>query len=324
MTNQVACLCGRPTSGTWLCKNCVKTLRWSLVNVSAHYGDLGTVSRKQARYGTTGASKGSIGKTQPLPVDMRFTGTKEAGSQLKYDAWFTVVAWTRTVMAQRPEFQLTNGPAHPWACDHATCLTARGACTSICLHTVCAQIRVRRWPSGSVASMIHYLARQFDWITRQQWVHAFMSEFLDLEHRLTRMVNRPVDRWYAGRCGAGDQYATCETELYASAERGHIDCPGCGIRHDVSERRAILLNEAKEYLVTATEAAKALMAWTDYDGTEKKLVDRIAKWRDREKLDVADVTSLLGRDRHLYRLGDVQDLLVGDAQDAQAKSLAAS
>lgn len=312
------CPCGQPTAGAWLCAKCTKTLSYALVNVSAHFVDLGNVERKQTRYGTGGATKGSIGKAQPLPGDMRFMGTKPVeapGAQLKYDVWATVVAWTRTVMEQQP--QLT-GPA-----------------CRLCEHQTCTAIRHRRWPAANtVTGMVHYLARRFTWVTSQQWVTAMFDEFLDLERRLTHMVNRPPDRWYAGRCGytesdldaavMGRDPVTCRTELYATAERGSIECPGCGTRHDVSERRGILLDEAKDYLVTATEAASALLAWTDYDGTEKKLVDRIAKWRDRDKLMVADVTSLHGRDRHLYRLGDVQDLLVGDAQHAQAKTLAAS
>jgi hypothetical protein len=303
------CQCGEPTSGAWLCDKCTLTFRWSIVNVSAHYHDLGNVERKQVRYGGS-ATKGSIGKAQPLPVDMRFTSTTDAGSQLKYDVWATVVAWCRTVMEDQPQ---PSGPM---------CLT--------CIHVSCAAIRRRRWPHNTITSMVNYLARQFSHITSQQWAPSMFDEFLDLERRLTRMVDSPPERWYAGRCGVPDlltaavlrgEPVTCETELYATAERGTITCQGCGIQHDVAERRDFLLLEAREYHVTATEAAAALLAWTDYDGTATKLVDRIRKWRDRDRLDVADVTSLHGRDRHLYRLGDIQDLLIGDAQTAQTKAV---
>lgn len=298
VSNQT-CTCGKPTSGAWLCDDCNHTFRWALVNVAAHYDDLGNVERKQVRYGSNGQTKGSIGKAQPLVVDMRFAGIKEPGNQLKYDVWATVVAWCRAVMEDQPQ---NHGPR---------CLT--------CIHVSCATIKRRAWPTNHITSMVNYLARQFSHITSQQWATDMLDEFLDLERRLTRMVNRPADKWYAGRCGVGDEHGTCETELYATADRGTIGCPGCGIEHDVAERRDFLLKEAKAYLVTATEAAAALLAWTDYDGSETKLIDRIRKWRDRERLEVADVTSLQGRDRHLYRLGDIQDLLIGDAQDAQKK-----
>lgn len=300
------CGCGQPTSGAWLCEDCAHTFRWALVNVAAHYTDLGNVETKQVRYSSNAATKGSIGKAQPLVVDLRFAGTKEPGSQLKYDTWATVVAWCRAVMEDQPE---RIGPA----CHD-------------CIHLTCSAIRRNRWPRNTITSMVGYLARQFGYINTQQWAPAMYDEFLDLERRLTRMVNRPPDRWYAGRCGVSDvlidgSTATCETELYATAEKGTITCKGCGIQHDVGERRAILLIEAKEFHVTATEAAAALMAWTDYDGTTKKLIDLIAYWRTEKVLDDHGVTEVSGQWRKVYRLGDVQDLLIGHAQREQKRRM---
>lgn len=314
------CGCGRPTAGSVLCLDCQQTLRWALVNVAAHYLDLGTVAMKRANYGSAGSVKGSIGKAQPLPVDLRFLdagpppeddrsgrprpATLAVGSQLRWDTWNTMVAWTRTVMEEQPELL---GPA----CGD-------------CLHVSCSQVRRRRWPSNQLPAMTAYLARHFRWIVSQVWAPVLLDELLDLERRLVRMVNRPPDRWYAGKCSATDgSDNTCTAELYAAADRGHIDCRACGTRHDVADRRAFLLEEAKEYRVTASEAADALMAWTDYDGSEHKLIDRIRKWRDRGRLEVQDVTSLAGRDRHLYRLGDIQELLIEHAQRQQQRKLGA-
>ena len=295
----VICNCGRPTSGAWLCDHCQNTLKWALVNVGVYTDDLETVARKQVRYGGN-ATKGSIGKAQPLILDGRFTGRLDHGSQLRSDSRATVVAWCRTVMEDQPQ---VHGPACP-----------------SCIHVSCATVKRRRWPSDTVGSMVRYLARQFRWIVLERWVPDLLDEMLDLERRLAWFVDRPADRWYAGKCSATDETGNmCPVELYAVTEKGTITCPGCGVEYDVGTRRDFLLREAKDYHVTATEAAAALLAWTDYDGTETKLVDRIRKWRDREKLTVADVTSLYGRDRHLYRLGDIQDLLIGDAQNAQGK-----
>lgn len=302
------CECGQPTSGAWLCDDCTKTFRYALPNVAYYYTDLGTVERKQTRYGNTGATKGSIGKTQPLPVDLRFAGTKpdEApGTQLKYDTWATVVAWCRTVMEDQPE---RRGPT----------------CDSHCLHVSCAHIRRSRWPRNTITSMVNYLARQFSYILSQEWAPIMFDEFLDLEKRLTRMVNRPADKWYAGRCGVGDEHGTCETELYATADKGTIECKGCGITHDVGERREFLLKEAKEYHVTATEAAAALIAWTDYDGTTKKVIDLIAYWHEKGALEDRGVTEVKGQWRKVYRLGDVQDRLIEHAQREQQRRLKAS
>lgn len=313
------CACGKPTTGAQLCDRCEQTLAYALVHVGVYWTDLDVVATKRTRYGVTGG-KGAIGKAQPLPVDLRFInqaipddpgrvtahhGAQLApGSQLKWDTWNTMVAWCRTVMEDVPD---KLGPA----------------CVA-CLHVSCAAIRRDRWPTNTVPAMVNYLARQMRFVLAQTWAPLVLDELLDLERRLTRMVNRPADRWYAGKCSAKDLSGnTCTAELYASEDRGEIVCPACSTRHDVAGRRDFLLDEAKAYLVTATEAAGALLAWTDYDGSESKLVDRIRKWRDRDRLEVADVTSLNGRDRHLYRLGDIQALLVDDAQTRQTRRIGA-
>lgn len=298
---EMACACGRPTAGAFVCDQCCMTLAISLANVQAYYEDLTTVETKTTRYGNGAATKGGIGKEQPIRVDGRFLDITGDGTQVRWDVWNSVTTWCRIVMEGSPR---VNGPA----------------CYRSCLHTTCAAIRRTAWPRSTVRSMLAYFDRQFRWVIRNEWAPEFLDEMLDNERRLRKLVDRPADRWYAGKCSDTDDSGnTCATELYAIAGSTIVACPTCGFEHDVHKRRDFLLAEARAYLVTATEAAQALISWTDYDGTETKLVDRIRKWRDRDQLEIADVTSLSGRDRHLYRLGDVQDLLVKAAQHAQER-----
>lgn len=306
MTDQTCDHCQTPTAGARLCERCTRTLAIALVNTAAYYDDLDTIATRRARYGSNAATKGSIGKEQPLPADGRFLDLTGDGTQVRYDTWATVVAWTRVVMEDQPEL---HGPA----------------CTT-CLHLTCAAIRRSRWPRNTIRSMIAYLDRQWRYVVRCEWVGTFLDEMLDCENRMRRLVDRPADRWYAGKCSARDASDNlCPTELYAIEGKPTVRCRTCDTEHDVASRRDFLLAEAKDYLVTATEAAQALISWTDYDGTEKKLVDRIAYWRDRDDdpLEVRDVTSLNGRDRHLYRLGDIQELLVEHAQRQQRRRIGA-
>lgn len=298
------CNCGRPLAGARLCERCQGTFAVAIVNIAAYYADLENIETKRTRYGSA-ATVRTIGKAQPLIIDMRFAETTARGTQAKWDAWNTIVTWCRTVMEDQPEL---CGPT----------------CRSACLHVSCAAIKRRRWPRNTIQSMCLYLDRQFRWIVREDWAPAMFDELLDVERRLKKLIDRPADKWYAGKCSFTDESGyECTAELYAEHDRGTMTCRSCGILHDVSERREVLLREAKDYHVTATEAAGALLAWTDYDGSESKLMDRIRKWRDRGRLEVQDVTSLLGRDRHLYRLGDIQALLIEDAQDAQSKAMPA-
>lgn len=301
MTETTCDHCQTPTAGARLCDRCTKTLAVALVNVAAYYDDLGTIAAKQARYGQM-AAKGSIGKEQPLPADGRFLDVAGDGTQVRYDTWATVVAWARVVMEDQPEI---GGPA----------------CRE-CLHLSCATLRRRRWPRNTIRSMVAYFDRQWRYIARCEWVGTFLDEMLDCENRMRRLVDRPADRWYAGKCSASDETGnTCPTELYALEGKPTVTCRTCDTQHDVATRRDFLLAEAKDYLVTATEAAGALLSWTDYDGTETNLVKRIGKWHERGLLSERGEERIGGRDRNLYRLGDVQDLLIRHAQREQVRRL---
>jgi uncharacterized Zn finger protein (UPF0148 family) len=291
MTEQTCTSCGRAVhQGTTLCARCVKTLDHALVNVAAHYDDLDTLRTKRTRYATGGTTRGSIGKTRPIGVDLRFVtpsdvdGDREGqGTALVDDVRTTITHWTKRALATWPD--LTPPADHLPAC-------------------------------------CHFLGGYLTAIAGQPWANDLLEDVLRLEVLLARMVDRPADRWYAGKCWVPDHNGVdCQQELYATEDSGTITCPTCGVQHDVAERREVLLTEAREVHVTATEAAGALIAWTDYDGSEAKLVDLIRRWRDRDKLEVQDVTSLLGKDRHLYRLGDIQELLVQHAQRAQTRRL---
>lgn len=293
--------CGKPTQGTTLCDKCATTAAYAIANIAAYTDDADTVRAKQARYGDPNG-KASVGKTMPLPVDMRFVSgpprlildTRPLGgshaapaAQLMWDVRATLVAWCRVLMDEQAR---VHGP---------TCVA--------CLHVTCHTARQRRWPDDTVRGMCRYLDRTHRWWESRDWAPAMLDELLDLERRLRRLVDRPPSRQYAGRCH-------CDAELYALEGKTTMHCQACGAEHDVASRREFLLREASDYLVTATEAASALLSWTDCDWAHAKIVDRIRRWRDRGTLDVADVTSLSGRDRHLYRLGDVQALLVVEAQ----------
>lgn len=319
MTNQT-CRCGRTNpAGTSVCPRCLHTLNVALTNIAIYHADLDTLRTRRTRYGNGTATKGSIGKTQPLGVDLRFVtpshaagdddnrdqvpGHEGTGTTLDRTTRASLLLWTARFLKHRSPLA---GP---------TCLGG-------CLHTSCANIRRRARPTTTVPSMCAYLHKQQRIIAAAPWGGQLVDDIVHLERNLARFVDRPADRWYAGKCSAPlDDGGLCERELYARTDTGTLRCKVCGTEHDIAARRDFLLDEAKEYFVTATEAAGALLAWTDYDGSESKLVDLIRKWRDRDKLDVQDVTSLHGKDRHLYRLGDIQELLVQHAQREQEKRL---
>lgn len=138
-----------------------------------------------------------------------------------------------------------------------------------------------------------------------------------------RAIDRPADRWYAGRCSAeyptaDDVMVECPQELYANTESGTVRCPRCRTTHVVSDRRRILLDAAEDMLLTAAEAARAVVVWTDYERGENKLVQRISKWRERGRIEQRGVVAEAGGQRPLYRLRDILNLLGEETRSESA------
>lgn len=289
--SEATCPCGQPTSGATLCTTCRRTLELALVNIAAYCADLDTIRAKQAHYGTT--ATGSASREIPLPVDNRFTDPDQDHWRIQADTENTLTTWARVVAA---ELSIGHGPV----------------CRLACLHVSCAHVRRSRPPADTVTSCARYLLGNAGYIAAAPYGDEMLDELGDLERRLRRIIDRPAERWYAGICSAHAAEGTCEAELYARSDRGDIRCPVCGTHHDIAARRDFLLNEAEHMLVTASEAARAVVVWSDYARGENRLVKRISAWRDRSRIQVRGHLTEMGVDRPLYRLGDVLDLLSAD------------
>lgn len=292
--SETLCTCGKPTAGAWLCTQCAHTLAYAVANIAAYMDDLELVAERRTRYSVGSGSK-SIGKTQPLVVDMRFAGADAKGTKLRTEVRTAIVGWCRVLIEDSTSH---HGP------------TCQG-----CDHLSCKSVRRTRLPSDTVRSMCHYLDRQHQIIEWSEWAPAMLDDLLRYERRLRAMVDRPAETWFAGTCSCGER-------LQATPGRPTVVCRACGQDYDVAKCRAALLREAAEYLVTASEAAWALVAWTEYAGSETKLIDLIRKWRDREHVETRGSALVSGRERDLYRLGDLQDLTVRHAQREQERNLA--
>lgn len=274
----VECQCGRPTSGNVLCQRCDTTLAYAIANIAAYWADDHATTRTH------------IGGGYPAKhVDGRIVGgvVTMTATQIRWDTWATITAWCRILMDEQPE---VDGPT----------------CGEPCLHTSCAIVRRRAWPrddgSGHIGAMCRYLERNRHWILGRDWAEAMLDELCNVEGRMRRLVDIAPPQWYAGKC-------ECGRELYATTSDGAVHCDSCGQSWDIATRRERLLTEAVDHLVTATEAAAALAAWTDYDGTPDRIIKRISEWHG-PRLSDHGTTTVSGRARPLYRLGDVWDLLV--------------
>lgn len=158
-----------------------------------------------------------------------------------------------------------------------------------------------------------------------------IAKFIDAGHMLRDLesvhrealtvINKAPERWFAGKCSAAYlEGQECPQDLYADNLTGTITCSLCGTHHDIANRRHALFEAAKEVSATATEAARAIVVWTDYLRGENKLVRRIGMWAARGQIEQRGTIRQDGKDRPLYRIGDIQALLAADLDNTKAKT----
>lgn len=181
-------------------------------------------------------------------------------------------------------------------------------------------------PSSHVKAYARWLATRTDVVRNHHHGHRLVEAIDQAAHKARYTIDRPADRWYAGVCSATTDGADgeCPEDLYAKTTDGTITCRRCGTHHDIARRREVLLESARNVLATATEAARAIVVWSDYERGEHRLTDRIYKWNERRRIEPRGTVVERGIERPLYRLGDILDLLEADATRRQEMLTASS
>lgn len=122
-----------------------------------------------------------------------------------------------------------------------------------------------------------------------------------------RAVDRPADLEPLGRCWARTGDDECDGELRALRGADVTRCPRCGGVFDVAERRAWMREAARDVLLTAAEASRALPLRLGVAIGEST----IRVWHSRGRLMSRGTDE---RGRKLFRTGDVLDLATGTEQ----------
>lgn len=162
-----------------------------------------------------------------------------------------------------------------------------------------------RWPAGARAQAL-IAAQNVERIVMHPECVGLLTDMRTRIAEATRVIDRPPDQWYIGQCTAQLDNGVCTRDLYAREGASSVRCPGCRTEHDVSQRRAVLLEAVENVLATATEIARAvhLLPTPVTRAT-------IYSYAHRGRL-VQKGTSTRGEP--LYRVGDVLDLVRQQAQ----------
>lgn len=139
-----------------------------------------------------------------------------------------------------------------------------------------------------------------------------LDDLRDIDERTNRTIDRPKVERFLGICTTAldiTRSGMCDTRLYQLEDIDTITCPSCGTTHLVDADLELLLTIADDTLVTAAQAARAMSTKDDTEHHRNLLVDRIRTWERRSRLPYRGTTIDAGRERKLYRLGDIKDLV---------------
>lgn len=176
-------------------------------------------------------------------------------------------------------------------------------------------------PGDSVVAMVEFLRHSLRTIVVLEWAGAFLSDLLKTERQLQRIISRNQGYWYAGICGArtgegADDW--CPADLFVSPGVTYVRCRACGSWWSVTQRRARVIEEARDALLPVAVIARAAVSLLAGEPSQQRLEARLRKWVERGQLEDYGVRVLEGRPRRVYRLGEVLDRLADEVSGVSA------
>lgn len=275
-TGGLKCLnCTAATNGVVLCKRCRTTLEVSLQNVATYHGGLFSLGNLTTRLGK---------RSGPSDPTGSLAGTVKAEPAVEAAAAETtnmLSTWCRVLVDDRAGLVL---------------------------------------PGDTVVETSAFLRRNARSIATLEWAGELVRETLALERKLHRLVSQGQGHWYAGICAArtGDPSNPtvddwCPQDLFVHPGQSYIRCRSCGHSWSVAERRAQILEQARETLLPVAVIARAAVSLLDGEPSVQRLEARLRKMVERGQLEIIDVQVFDGRPRRVYQLGEVIDRLTREA-----------
>jgi hypothetical protein len=160
-------------------------------------------------------------------------------------------------------------------------------------------------PSGlSTGLVAAWMTGQVEWLRHHPAGHEAVDEITACVAKATRAVDVRPARIYAGPCTAANGDRQCGHDLYADPSSAVVTCPACRARYDVAERRAWLMDSARDHLATAREASR--LCWTLLGDLVTTAM--IRGYVHRGKLAPHGKRVEGGKEAALFRIGDVIDV----------------
>lgn len=127
-----------------------------------------------------------------------------------------------------------------------------------------------------------------------------------------RCIDRMQDRQYLGQCLAEENGLICHAEVWVKPGAHQVKCSQCHTVHDVPDRRASLLQQAEDLIVTPKEASN----YIGEVGEIKVGQQQIRNYVDRKRIPKRPSADGLMR----LRMGDLLEILRRDTETRNVRA----
>lgn len=170
---------------------------------------------------------------------------------------------------------------------------------------VVAEEKPAPWPDvSSVGLLAAWLTGHVEWLRHHPAAHEAVEEVTSVVRRCLRAIDVAPARLYAGPCSIDTPDEPCGHDLYADPKSAVVTCPACGKRYDVAERKAWLMETARDHLASANEASALCYKLLG----DLVTTAMIRGYVHRGKLAPHGKRVEGSREVALYRIGDVIDV----------------
>jgi hypothetical protein len=272
VTTSATCpCCGNPQAQGLLDDSCTSRLERELGDVAAIVADLDVTLSRQAKIGSAGKS-GKGWAREKLPIHM---GAVEAADVLAN----TLTTWARDVW--------DDGP-------------------------IPGNVTVKLGTASAARILLGHIPE----IRRHPAVVELVDEITDAIRQARHAVDRPADRVYFGACYSetpdeDGRLITCVEEIWASPAATEVTCRVCATEWEIAERRAWLLQRAKDMLVTVPQASEYIGEIGHIKVTQASIRGYLQRKRFAYRAPV---------EAKRFRLGDLLTVLLDESEKAERRT----
>jgi hypothetical protein len=287
----------KTADGIALCERCQQTATYALTNIAAYYADLDRVP--------TSDDNRRRGNSAPDPTGVAAAAVRvDPVTVADQEVTNSLTTWARCLVDDRPGVGL---------------------------------------PPARVPQLAPWLSDRLPSIVTLAWAGDMLADLLVSERLLKRVAQRARTGNYLGVCGnqtnievvhdwqvcgcschLGDAYvcdvtggcgtdvvlvqtSICDRSLYAGHDDRWVTC-GCGATWDARARRQDIVRAIEDQLAPVAIIARLAAAFAG-EASVGQVEARIRKWAERKHIRHVTTKVIDGRERRVYRVGDVLDLL---------------